>query len=82
MAYQKSRLVGPHGVPVLCLELRKTAVESTQKPIDEAVEKMTALEAEAATAWGMSLAKDKSWSIICPVSSVCWISRSCELKVC
>jgi hypothetical protein len=41
-------------------ELRKTAVESCQKPIDEAVEKMTALETEAANAWGMSLAKDKS----------------------
>jgi hypothetical protein len=41
-------------------ELRKTAVESCQKPIDEAVEMMTTLETEAANALSMSLAKDKS----------------------
>jgi hypothetical protein len=41
-------------------ELRKTAIESCQKPIDEAVELMAALETEVAEAWGMSLAKDKS----------------------
>jgi hypothetical protein len=35
-------------------ELRKAAVESSQKLIDEAVELMTALEAEAANAWGVS----------------------------
>jgi hypothetical protein len=34
-------------------ELRAAAVESTQKQIDEAVELMTAIEAEAAKAWGV-----------------------------
>ena len=35
-------------------ELRKDAVESSQNAIDEAVELMTALEAEAANAWGVN----------------------------
>jgi hypothetical protein len=38
----------------------KDCSKTCQKSIDEAVEKMTALEAEAANAWGFSLAKDKS----------------------
>jgi hypothetical protein len=34
-------------------ELKTAAVESTQKQIDEAVELMTAIEAEVANAWGV-----------------------------
>lgn len=34
-------------------ELRKAAVQSSQKLIDEAVELMTALESEAANSWGV-----------------------------
>jgi len=36
-------------------ELRKTVVESSQKSIGEAVELMTALEAEVANTWGVGL---------------------------